>query len=65
MINGIKEANGVVQIRYFELACKMAAVSKEVAQIVQPVMRIVFDQFFEGDDPLSQMAIMDFIGGLS
>jgi len=53
LINGIKEANAVVQIRYFELACKMAAVSKEVALIVQPVMRIVFDQFFEGDDPLS------------
>jgi len=43
----------------------MAAVSKEVALIVQPVMCIVFDQFFEGDDPLSQMAIMDFVGGLS
>ena len=31
LINRIKEANAVVQIRYFEVACKMAGVSKEVA----------------------------------
>lgn len=37
-------------------------ISPEVCKIVEPVMKTVFDQFFAVNDPLSQMAIMDFVG---
>ena len=52
----------MIQIRYFEVACKLALLSPDICKIVEPVLQRVFDQFFELDDPLSQMAIMDFIG---
>lgn len=65
LINGLQNPSSVVQIRYFEVACKLSLISAEVCEIVKPVMQRVFDQFFEVDDPLTQMAIMDFVGALS
>jgi hypothetical protein len=55
----------VISIRFFELACKLALISERVCEIVSPAIQTVFEIFFAVDDPLSQMAIMDFIGILS
>ena len=44
----------------------MALINTEVCSIVEPSLQVVFNQFFEIDsDPLSQMAIMDFITTLT
>jgi hypothetical protein len=63
-MNGLQNENSVIQIRYFEVACKLALVSAQICEIVEPVLQKVFEQFFDewGNDPLSQMTIMDFIG---
>ena len=62
LLDGLSNPSSVIQIRYFEVSCKLALISPDICQILEPVLQRVFDQFFELDDPLSQMASMDFVG---
>lgn len=65
LVNGLQNEDSVIRIRYFELACRLALLSPEVCKVVEAPIMMVFDAFFTMDDPLSQMAIMDFVGTLS
>ena len=53
LLNGLGNPSSVIQIRYFEVACKLALIAPDICKIVEPVLQRVFDQFFEFDDPLS------------
>jgi len=38
LLSGLANPNSVIQIRYFEVACKLALISAEICSIVEPVL---------------------------
>eukprot|EP00347_Sterkiella_histriomuscorum_P020407 403337922 len=60
LVEGTQAQNTVVQVRYFELTCKLAMISPEISKIVEPIIDQVLGDFFSYDI-LTQMAVMDFV----
>ncbi len=43
LAEGLSTEDSIIQIRYFELACKLALINPELSKVVEPVIQRVFD----------------------